>query len=184
MARISSHCAEGGSCAWNGSWSPSQGGGDGRGATTMLAEQGANAAKLTPSGSFPRQSLPFSLMTNCRRFLSCSTWIWELFASNALAWAISAGLFGFLCWAEMATRHGDDDERVGAKHTIHPNQLWGHVRISQSGTQDVTTEENRRRGTLKNDPKRSAYNLCYKSTAFTFHDQAMVWSLFSKCTDA
>lgn len=60
-----------------------------KGATTTLARAKANTSISWHANVYMLNS-PFSLMTNCRRFLSCSTRIGELFASKALVCAACA----------------------------------------------------------------------------------------------
>lgn len=85
--------------------------------------------------------VPFSLITNCRPFLSCSTWIWESLASKALACAACAiaapprnSSRRSPCYSGARLARNGFMKRCAskAKHFVQQNQLWGHVTASQS----------------------------------------------------
>lgn len=115
-----------------------------KGRTTMLAGEKATPppelALASWHANVNKLDSPFSLITNCRPFLSCSTWIWELLASKVFACDACAIAtrprvyrdcpFYFTNNANQKWLH--EMMSVKAKHFIQRDQLWGHVTFIQS----------------------------------------------------
>lgn len=97
---------------------------------------------------------PLSLMTNCRRFLSCSTWIWELVASKTFACAACAIVARYsrrwllMLLFSVANQKWLHEMMNGQSKTLHPTKSAVRSRDAQPINAHVVSENETHAGTF------------------------------------